>query len=815
MSQPEVPRLPMPTWLDVLRAVLPVRGVLLVGAGMGNGPWVQWLKDRRISPVHLVEGDQRQYQHLTSSLPRIDGWTSWRDVAAANTDPVTFYHASNPAESGLVQPEALREFWPHLDTEHSAMADAAITLDGLDAVTDSAINWLILDCLPAADLLQGGRQLLTKVDVALVRVVLGQGNTLETARHDAVDSVLRAAGLTCCHVQAERNPALAHALYVRDTSHQARTAQEQMRQAHDLLKQEKQTLEKCSQELERAKAVLEQERQAAAKHQETTAELTANQDQETQLLRQANDLLEQKNHTLEERNHELQRVQALLEQERQAAAKHQKTTAELIANQGQEIQRLRQANDLLEQENQTLEERSQELERVQALLEQEMQAAAMHQKKAAELTVNQSQEMQRLRQVNDLLEQKSQALEERSHELEYVKVLLKQEKQALEECGQELERAQALLEQERQAAAKHQEQAAELAVSQGQEMQQLRQAHALLEQKNQTLEEHSQGLERVKALLEQDKQALIEQWRNIEILNAENISRVSEIASEAKTQNAQIEKAVQNLKQQVDTGLKNAVKQIESYIGIESYLAHGNLALPMHGWPVSADFALCLIGLIETRHYDLIIEFGSGTSTVLMARVMAKMMKQRQPMKRLAGQETISYEETPGAPRSPVSHQNRSTLIEPWPLILSFEHNRKFYDETLNRLHQERLEKFVELSHSPLRDYVSASGDHFLYYACEEKFAILAKQLVGRRARILVVVDGPPGTTNHHARYPAMPIILQHLAEHQLDVLLDDYSRKEEKEIVDRWVELLDQRSLKYEKQNLAFEKGAYLLLVG
>ena len=429
MSQPEVPHLPMPTWLDVLRAALPVRGVLLVGAGMGSGPWVQWLRDRHVSPVHLVEGDPRQYQHLSRSLPSIDGWTSWRDVVAANTDPAIFYRASNPSESGLIQPEALRAFWPHLDTEHSTVADPAITLDSLDAVTNSAINWLILDCLPASELLQGGRQLLTKIDVALVRVVLSQGDTLKTARHDAVDDVLRAAGLTCCHVQAERNPALAHVLYVRDAGHQTRSVQERLRQANDLLAQKNHTLEERSQELEHVQALLAQERQAAAKHQKEVAELAANHAQEMQRLRQTHNLLEQKNHTLEERSQELERVQALLEQERQAAAKHQKEATELAKNHTQEMQRLRQTNDLLEQKNHTLEERSQELERVQALLAQEKQAAAKQQKEAAELATNQGQEIQRLRQANDLLKQENRALEERSQELERTQTFLKRERQ--------------------------------------------------------------------------------------------------------------------------------------------------------------------------------------------------------------------------------------------------------------------------------------------------------------------------------------------------------------------------------------------------
>jgi hypothetical protein len=121
----------------------------------------------------------------------------------------------------------------------------------------------------------------------------------------------------------------------------------------------------------------------------------------------------------------------------------------------------------------------------------------------------------------------------------------------------------------------------------------------------------------------------------------------------------------------------------------------------------------------------------------------------------------------------------------------------------------------VELIYSPLRDYVAPNGNHFLYYSCEEKFAMLAKSLEGRRAHILVVVDGPPGATNLHARYPAMPIMLQYLASQQLDFLMDDYIRKEEKEIVDLWTELLDKRALEYKKQIFPFEKGACLLMIG
>ncbi|MDI3299782.1 MAG: hypothetical protein QJR04_00395 [Burkholderia multivorans] len=215
---------PLLTWLDVLFFVLPPRGVLLAGAGTGNSSWVRWLKARHVSSVCLVEGNEHQYRHLQRQLHadsisqspnRFSGWRPRQDVLSGTHDQVTFYEASNPAESGIVEPERLQELWPNLTIDRAVTRDA-ITLDSLHEDTGLDANWLLLDCLPAAELLRGGEKLLSTLDLALVRVTTERHVAVTPPNnYDAVDTLMQRAGLTLVHLEPERHPALAHALYTR------------------------------------------------------------------------------------------------------------------------------------------------------------------------------------------------------------------------------------------------------------------------------------------------------------------------------------------------------------------------------------------------------------------------------------------------------------------------------------------------------------------------------------------------------------------------------------------------------------------------
>lgn len=211
---------PMIAWLDVLHAALQPRGVLIIGAGWGNSEWIQWLRTRDVvsADVHVnaLEADEQKCRCLQESA-RDNGWMIRQGVVAPAPGEATFYHASSPGESGLLPVKVQQMLWPNLRAEGTTLIYDAMTLDMALDEAKAATNWLILDCLPAAALLQGGKQLLEQLDVALVRVASGlPDDTL--ADSQSVSEALGRAGMRLIHLQEERHPALAHALYVRDSA---------------------------------------------------------------------------------------------------------------------------------------------------------------------------------------------------------------------------------------------------------------------------------------------------------------------------------------------------------------------------------------------------------------------------------------------------------------------------------------------------------------------------------------------------------------------------------------------------------------------
>jgi hypothetical protein len=231
--------------------------------------------------------------------------------------------------------------------------------------------------------------------------------------------------------------------------------------------------------------------------------------------------------------------------------------------------------------------------------------------------------------------------------------------------------------------------------------------------------------------------------------------------------------------------ISNATKQIEASIGLQNYFATGNLPninTERHAWPVSPDFALYLIELIEFNDYDLIIEFGSGISTVIVAKTIANMAKRRQ-----------------GKP--PVE-------------LISFDHLNQYYQQTLAKLKHEGLDGAVQLHHAPLYDYTAPNGKVYPYYACLDILVEAAQRCTVSGLRVLVIVDGPPGITGPHARYPAGPIIFSLFKGAQIDLLLDDYIRDEEKQIAKIWREELNVAKKSFTVTERKLEKDACLISI-
>jgi myosin heavy subunit len=244
----------------------------------------------------------------------------------------------------------------------------------------------------------------------------------------------------------------------------------------------------------------------------------------------------------------------------------------------------------------------------------------------------------------------------------------------------------------------------------------------------------------------------------------------------------------------IDKGLNNAVKQVESFIGVQRFLEKGEISMEFHGWPISSDIALYLLGQIKERDYDLIIEFGSGTSTQLFAKAME--FKGGQKSK------------TADVPSLKTSDSDDISIDRS---VVTFEHNKKYFEKTQKLLKQKELLSIVNLVHAPLID-IELNGESFLYYDCETELNNIASKFAKHSAKILVLVDGPPGSTGPLARLPALSKLLNALGHHQLDIILDDSNRAEEKTIIAKWKETLESRFVPFEEEEIPCEKGAYVL---
>jgi hypothetical protein len=256
------------------------------------------------------------------------------------------------------------------------------------------------------------------------------------------------------------------------------------------------------------------------------------------------------------------------------------------------------------------------------------------------------------------------------------------------------------------------------------------------------------------------------------------------------------------IKRHVTQQHTNTVRQIESYLNIKSYLRDGELMPSLHGWPVSADFAQYVFELLNMNKYDLIIEFGSGSSTVLLAKALRNQTADTSDSHHKSDLTQSNFD---------WSKFNFSDLHKP---IVSFDHHPKWLGITEKAITSSRLTDFVDLILAPLTDYSFDNLNHFKYYSCHDKLAEISRTMRSSKQRILALVDGPPGDTCKHARFPAAPILLEIFHEHSIDILMDDYFRKEEKEIVELWCEILDRKQREYDKQVLSFEKGACLLSI-
>jgi predicted O-methyltransferase YrrM len=207
--------------------------------------------------------------------------------------------------------------------------------------------------------------------------------------------------------------------------------------------------------------------------------------------------------------------------------------------------------------------------------------------------------------------------------------------------------------------------------------------------------------------------------------------------------------------------LAQTYRQIEALLMLTTCLPLRHPLPPMRGAAISPDLALLLYELVHAHAPALVVECGSGVSALVIGYAL----------------------ESVGAGR-----------------LVAFEHDAAQAERSAALVRRHALERQVEIVHAGLQE-MHLAGERWQWYGPE-----VEDTLVSRRVQ-LVLVDGPPGSLQPLARYPALRRLAPFLAPEAV-VVLDDVARPDEWAITERWL----REDPRFTLQRIAHEKGTAIL---
>lgn len=169
----------------------------------------------------------------------------------------------------------------------------------------------------------------------------------------------------------------------------------------------------------------------------------------------------------------------------------------------------------------------------------------------------------------------------------------------------------------------------------------------------------------------------------------------------------------------------------------------GDLPVDLGGWAVDPLLAHTAVRLLIDARPGLVVECGSGSSTIVLARCLRALGRGR---------------------------------------VISLEHNPEYARHTNDMLRLHGLGDIATVVTAPIAER-ELDGGRALWYGPQYEPLIQAPIDV-------LVVDGPPGNTAPKARYPAVPLLRRRLAP-ECRILMDDGDRADERAIAHSWRDAL------------------------
>jgi len=201
---------------------------------------------------------------------------------------------------------------------------------------------------------------------------------------------------------------------------------------------------------------------------------------------------------------------------------------------------------------------------------------------------------------------------------------------------------------------------------------------------------------------------------------------------------ADVEKEI---KQEIRKEFKQTFRQLEALQNLSAVLPANNVVPATRGWAASPDLLVVLVDLVIAERPSLIVECGSGASTLWLALALRRFG--------IDGR------------------------------IIALDHDPVFGGKTRDFLARHDVRDLAEVRDAPLESF-SLDGETYSWYARRAW-----EDLTGID---LLFVDGPPAATGHQARYPALPLLSGSLSP-VATAVLDDLVVPDMQKVLRLWLD--------------------------
>ncbi len=187
--------------------------------------------------------------------------------------------------------------------------------------------------------------------------------------------------------------------------------------------------------------------------------------------------------------------------------------------------------------------------------------------------------------------------------------------------------------------------------------------------------------------------------------------------------------------------IKQTFRQLEALQNLSAVLPTSDVLPATRGWAASPDLLMVLVDLVITERPSLVVECGSGASTLWLALAMRRFG--------IDGR------------------------------IIALDHNPVFGAKTRDFLARHGVSDLAEVRDAPLESF-ALDGETYSWYARRAW-----EDLAGID---LLFVDGPPAATGHQARYPALPLLSESLSP-AATAVLDDLVVPDMQKVLQLWLD--------------------------